>query len=74
MLTLEPVDASGDKTQKWKLDKQKRLLSKISNKVLTVTEDKVELRKFMTRGCDGWNFRCMHNTRKRDDFVQYTPW
>ena len=23
MLTLEPVDVSGDKTEKWKLDKQK---------------------------------------------------
>ena len=66
-LTLEPVDASGDKAQKWKLDKQKRLLSKISNKVLTVTEDEAELRKFMGRGCDRCHFRCMH-------MVQHTPW
>ena len=28
----------------------------------------------MGRDSDRWNFRCMDNTRKRDDFVQYTPW
>ena len=74
MLTLEPVDVSGNKAQKWKLDKQRRLLSKFSNKVLTVIEDQVKLRRFMGRDSDRWNFRCMDNTRKCDDFVQYTPW
>jgi len=72
-VVMEGVDAEGDRNQKWKLDNGNRLLHKASNRVMTVVEDGVELRKFYS-DADTWKFTCMDNSRAKDDFVEYTPW
>jgi len=73
-LAMEEVEAAGDKAQKWKLDNRGRLLHKVSNRVVSVVEDRVELKRFTGGSSDNWIFRCMENTRQRDDFVEHTPW
>jgi len=72
-VVMEGVDAEGDRNQKWKLDNGNRLLHKASNRVMTVVEDGVDLRKFYS-DADTWKFTCMDNSRAKDDFVEYTPW
>uniref|UniRef100_A0A7M5X565 Ricin B lectin domain-containing protein n=1 Tax=Clytia hemisphaerica TaxID=252671 RepID=A0A7M5X565_9CNID len=79
-LMVEPVDAAGEKNQKWRLDNRGRFLHKDSNEYLCVDttrrrmEDQLELRCYNFAKNDHWRFRCMGNTRTTDSFVHFTPW
>ena len=74
-VTVEPVDAAGEKNQKWKLDKQHRFLHKDSNRALCVRlQDQLELKPYQHSKNDQWRFQCMGSMRTTDSFVHFTPW
>jgi len=74
-VTLTPVEAAGDKSQKWRLDPKGRFVHKASNRVLSVVgRDEIRLKHWNQGDRESWKFRCLDETRTHDTFVNYTPW
>jgi len=74
-VTLTPVEAAGDKSQKWRLDPKGRFVHKASNRVVSVVgRDEIRLKSWNEGDRESWRFRCLDETRTHDTFVNYTPW
>jgi len=76
-LFMDYVDGAGDKLQKWKRDRQGRIVQKAVGDLLTPCSynDGVELRSFHEASAENWRFRCMDTiTKNTDTFVNFTPW
>jgi len=85
-VVMEAVNMQIDRRQKWRMDGRGRLVHKESQDVLhsgNVNCQYTNARSVhvapLNRGggaasCDYWKFRCLHEIREKDDFVNFTPW
>jgi len=74
-IILQPVDAGGDKNQKWRLDPKGRFFHKLTNRILSCDRGEIlVLKTFSEADRESWRFRCLDQTKTEDTFVSYTPW